>query len=101
MGLAANVRKMHVLSLASMPKRDSDGKFSFASSQQNTPEILNVVADCSNTSKVYIQYTFRVFQWKETDLSADLQKFVQICNNFLNGNTDAQKFIEELTSSLE
>ncbi|KAL1809944.1 hypothetical protein ACET3Z_026934 [Daucus carota] len=77
---------------------------SFASSRQNTADILNVVADCSNSSKVSetpTGYMVRVFQWKESDLSAVLQKFVQICNEILNGNTDVQKFIEELTSSLE
>lgn len=77
---------------------------SFTSSHHNTPEILNVVADCSNSSKISetsTGYMVRVFQWKESDLSAVLQKFVQICNEILNGNTDVQKFIEELASSLE
>ncbi|KAL8117646.1 hypothetical protein AgCh_015499 [Apium graveolens] len=77
---------------------------SFASSHHNTPEMLNVVADCSNSSKISetsTGYMARVFQWKESDLSAVLQKFVQICNEILNGNTDVQKFIEELASSLE
>lgn len=77
---------------------------SFASSHHNTPEILNVVADCSNSSKISetsTGYMVRVFQWKESDLSAVLQKFVQICNEILNGNADVQKFIEELASSLE
>ncbi|KAK1363802.1 Filament-like plant protein 7 [Heracleum sosnowskyi] len=77
---------------------------SFASSHHNTPDILNAVADCSKSSKVSetsTGYMVRVFQWKESDLSAVLQKFVQICNEILNGNTDVKKFVEELTSSLE
>lgn len=77
---------------------------SFASSHHNTPEILNVVSDCSNSSKIpetSTGYMVRVLQWKESDLSAVLQKFIQICNEILNGNTDVQNFIEELASSLE
>ncbi|CAL5326231.1 unnamed protein product [Camellia sinensis] len=46
-------------------------------------------------------YMVRVFQWKTSELSAVLQQFIQTCNDLLIGKTDVEKFVEELTSTLD
>lgn len=46
-------------------------------------------------------YTVRVFQWKTSELSAILQKFIQTCNDLLTGKADIESFAQELTSALD
>ncbi|XP_052206078.1 filament-like plant protein 7 [Diospyros lotus] len=46
-------------------------------------------------------YTARVLQWKTSELSAVLQKFIQSCTDLLNGKVDLENFAEELASALD
>ncbi|KAL6993769.1 hypothetical protein U1Q18_011885, partial [Sarracenia purpurea var. burkii] len=46
-------------------------------------------------------YMVRVLQWKTSELGAVLQQFVRTCNDLLIGSADVDKFVEELTSSLD
>lgn len=46
-------------------------------------------------------YTVRVLQWKTSEISAILQQYVHACYDLLNGKTDLDKFVQELTSALE
>ncbi|KAH6799614.1 hypothetical protein C2S51_036098 [Perilla frutescens var. frutescens] len=46
-------------------------------------------------------YVVRVFQWKTSELAAILQKFVQTCNDLLNGATNLEQFVLQIASSLE
>lgn len=46
-------------------------------------------------------YMVRVFQWKTSELTAVLQKYVHACYELLNGKADLNKFAQELTSALD
>lgn len=46
-------------------------------------------------------YTVRVLQWKTSELSAVLQQYVHVCYNLLNGKTDLDKLVQQLTTALE
>ncbi|KAJ8764301.1 hypothetical protein K2173_006041 [Erythroxylum novogranatense] len=46
-------------------------------------------------------YMVRAFQWKISELSAVLQKFIQICYDLLNGKSDVTKFAHELSTALD
>ncbi|ESQ46273.1 hypothetical protein EUTSA_v10000040mg [Eutrema salsugineum] len=46
-------------------------------------------------------YTARVLQWKTTELSSVLQRFLQTCYDLLDRKADMNKFAEELSSVLE
>ncbi|GMN30242.1 hypothetical protein TIFTF001_002747 [Ficus carica] len=46
-------------------------------------------------------YTVRVLQWKTSEISAILQQYVHACYDLLNGKTDLDKFVQELTTALE
>jgi len=46
-------------------------------------------------------YTARVLQWKTTELSSVLQRFLQACYDLLDRKADMKKFAQELSSVLE
>ncbi|CAI9282901.1 unnamed protein product [Lactuca saligna] len=46
-------------------------------------------------------YTVRVLQWKTCELSGVAESFVKTCNGLLNRNVDFEKFVKELTLTLE
>ncbi|VVB02161.1 unnamed protein product [Arabis nemorensis] len=46
-------------------------------------------------------YTARVLQWKTSELSCVLQRFLHTCYDLLDKKTDMKKFAEELSSVLE
>ncbi|CAA7040741.1 unnamed protein product [Microthlaspi erraticum] len=46
-------------------------------------------------------YTARVLQWKTSELSSVLQRFLQTCYDLLERKADVKKFAEELSSVLE
>ncbi|CAI9110195.1 OLC1v1010174C1 [Oldenlandia corymbosa var. corymbosa] len=46
-------------------------------------------------------YVERVFQWKASELSSTLKRFVQSCHDLLNGKSDLESFTEQLASTLE
>ncbi|KAG7571884.1 Filament-like plant protein [Arabidopsis suecica] len=46
-------------------------------------------------------YTARVLQWKTTELSSVLQRFLQTCYDLLDRKADMKKFAQELSSVLE
>ncbi|EOA26550.1 hypothetical protein CARUB_v10022609mg [Capsella rubella] len=46
-------------------------------------------------------YTARVLQWKTTELSSKLQRFLHTCYDLLDRKSDVKKFVEELSSVLE
>lgn len=46
-------------------------------------------------------YTVRVLQWKTSEITAILQQYVHACYDLLNGKTDLDKFVQELTIALE
>ncbi|EFH54940.1 hypothetical protein ARALYDRAFT_900817 [Arabidopsis lyrata subsp. lyrata] len=46
-------------------------------------------------------YTARVLQWKTTELSSVLQRFLQTCYDLLDRKADMKKFGQELSSVLE
>uniref|UniRef100_A0A1J3CGX4 Filament-like plant protein 7 n=1 Tax=Noccaea caerulescens TaxID=107243 RepID=A0A1J3CGX4_NOCCA len=46
-------------------------------------------------------YTARVLQWKTSELSSVLQRFLQTCYDLLERKADTKKFAEELSSVLE
>ncbi|KAM1529524.1 hypothetical protein ACFX1Z_018721 [Malus domestica] len=46
-------------------------------------------------------YIVRVFQWKTSELSDLLQRFVHACYDLLNGKAGLEKFAEELTAALD
>ncbi|CAN7095945.1 unnamed protein product [Brassica rapa subsp. narinosa] len=46
-------------------------------------------------------YTARVLQWKTTELSSVLQRFLQTCYDLIDRKADMKKFAEELSTVLE
>ncbi|CAH8363579.1 unnamed protein product [Eruca vesicaria subsp. sativa] len=46
-------------------------------------------------------YTARVLQWKTTELSSVLQRFLKTCYDLIDRKADMKKFAEELSSVLE
>ncbi|XP_009140461.1 filament-like plant protein 7 [Brassica rapa] len=46
-------------------------------------------------------YTARVLQWKTTELSSVLQRFLQTCYDLMDRKADMKKFAEELSSVVE
>ncbi|PIA56550.1 hypothetical protein AQUCO_00700710v1 [Aquilegia coerulea] len=46
-------------------------------------------------------YMVRVFQWKNSELSAVLQQFVHTCHDLINGKAALEIFARELCSALE
>ncbi|RDX89797.1 Filament-like plant protein 7, partial [Mucuna pruriens] len=46
-------------------------------------------------------YMVRVFQWKTSELSNVLQKFLHVCYDLLSGKTDYENFAKELTTALD
>nr|KYP44926.1 Filament-like plant protein 7 [Cajanus cajan] len=46
-------------------------------------------------------YMVRVFQWKTSELSNVLQRFLHVCYDLLNGKTDYENFAQELTTALD
>ena len=46
-------------------------------------------------------YTARVLQWKTTELSIVLQRFLQTCYDLIDRKADIKKFAEELSSVVE
>ncbi|XP_031256684.1 filament-like plant protein 7 [Pistacia vera] len=48
-----------------------------------------------------VHYTVHVFQWRSSELSALLQKLVCTCNDLLNGKSDLEKFVGELSFALD
>lgn len=46
-------------------------------------------------------YVVRLFQWKASELSATLEKFIQVCNDLLNGKSDLENFAEQLNCTLD
>ncbi|CAL9233622.1 unnamed protein product [Arabidopsis halleri] len=46
-------------------------------------------------------YTARVLQWKTTELSSVLQRFLQTCYDLLDRKADMKKFAQELSSVME
>ncbi|KDP31967.1 hypothetical protein JCGZ_12428 [Jatropha curcas] len=46
-------------------------------------------------------YMVRVFQWKTSELSVVLQEFIHACYDLLNGNSDVNRFTQELSSALD
>ncbi|KFK32749.1 filament-like plant protein 7-like [Arabis alpina] len=46
-------------------------------------------------------YTARVLQWKTSELSSVLQRFLHTCYDLLDRKTDMKKFAEELSSLME
>ncbi|KDP25007.1 hypothetical protein JCGZ_23990 [Jatropha curcas] len=72
------------------------------------PQLCNSTMDnmskkeesCSR-SPIAADYFVHVFQWKGSELSAVLQRFVHTCNAVLNGKTDLQSLAEELSFTLD
>ncbi|KAL5099241.1 hypothetical protein RYX36_003568 [Vicia faba] len=64
-------------------------------------EGINVPADDSNNHEASTGYMVRLFQWKTSDLSDVLQKFLNACYSLLNGKADHENFGIELTTTLE
>ncbi|EXC17309.1 hypothetical protein L484_027497 [Morus notabilis] len=48
-----------------------------------------------------VDYFIRVFQWTRSGLDAILQRFLQTCDDLLNGKSDLEKFAEEVASTLD
>ncbi|KAJ0076903.1 hypothetical protein Patl1_35515 [Pistacia atlantica] len=48
-----------------------------------------------------VHCTVHVFQWRSSELSALLQKLVCTCNDLLNGKSDLEKFVGELSFALD
>lgn len=46
-------------------------------------------------------YMVRVFQWKTSELSNVLQRFLHVCYDLLNDKADHEKFATELTTALD
>ncbi|MCL7024817.1 hypothetical protein MKW94_015546 [Papaver nudicaule] len=46
-------------------------------------------------------YMVRVFQWKSSELSSVLRKFLHTCTDLLNGKSDLEQFAGELTSAFD
>ncbi|KAF9603007.1 hypothetical protein IFM89_033634 [Coptis chinensis] len=46
-------------------------------------------------------YVVRVFQWKDSELRAVLQRFVDTCNELINGKAALESFAREVSSALE
>lgn len=46
-------------------------------------------------------YTYRVFQWKSTELNHILRQFVHTCDDLLNGKAEFENFTVQLTSTFE
>ncbi|XP_038975037.1 filament-like plant protein 7 [Phoenix dactylifera] len=46
-------------------------------------------------------YVARAFLWKSSELSSVLQRFVIVCNELLHGKADLEKFVTEVTSTLD
>ncbi|KAK1323121.1 Filament-like plant protein 7 [Acorus calamus] len=43
----------------------------------------------------------RIFQWKNSELDSVLQHFLLVCNDLLRGKANIEKFVAELTTTLE
>ncbi|KAK1300129.1 Filament-like plant protein 7 [Acorus calamus] len=46
-------------------------------------------------------YVARIFQWKNSQLDSVLQHFLLVCNDLLRGKANIEKFVAELTTTLE
>nr|XP_010932033.2 filament-like plant protein 7 [Elaeis guineensis]XP_029122766.1 filament-like plant protein 7 [Elaeis guineensis]XP_029122767.1 filament-like plant protein 7 [Elaeis guineensis] len=46
-------------------------------------------------------YIARAFLWKSSELASVLQHFVIVCNDMLHGKADLEKFVAEVTSTLD
>ncbi|KAG1359037.1 filament-like plant protein 7 [Cocos nucifera] len=46
-------------------------------------------------------YVARAFLWKSSELASVLQRFVIVCNDLFHGKADLEKFIAEVTSTLD
>ncbi|XP_050906791.1 filament-like plant protein 7 isoform X2 [Lathyrus oleraceus] len=64
-------------------------------------EGINMPADDDNNHEASTGYMVRLFQWKTSDLSDVLQKFLNACYSLLNGKADHENFGIELTTALE
>ncbi|KAM6558196.1 hypothetical protein CsatA_027435 [Cannabis sativa] len=60
----------------------------------------SVIGNCS-PDKPSTDYYIHVFQWKWSELNAMLQRFINTCNDLLNGNARLEDFAEEAASTLE
>lgn len=58
-------------------------------------------SEMDQNSASFADYFIRVFQWKRSELTALLQRFLSACNNLLNGNANLENFAEEVASALD
>lgn len=65
----------------------------FPSGDPDTLQTPNRKNDCD--------YMVRVFQWRASDLASNLQNFLRICDDLLNGKAEFETFIQEMTDVLE
>ncbi|KAJ4716287.1 Filament-like plant protein [Melia azedarach] len=63
--------------------------------------IIELIEGVNITSSGSYPYSVHVFQWKPSELSAVLQKFVGACNDQLSGKADLHKFVGELSYALD
>ncbi|CAH1434853.1 unnamed protein product [Lactuca virosa] len=64
-------------------------------------EGMRLCDKASETSTTTEGYTVRVLQWKTCELSGVVESFVKTCNGLLNRSVDFEKFVKELTLTLE
>ncbi|CAH8337116.1 unnamed protein product [Eruca vesicaria subsp. sativa] len=63
--------------------------------------IVEVIEGVSLKDERLSGYTARVLQWKTTELSSVLQRFLQTCYDLMDRKADMKKFAEELSSVVE
>ncbi|KAJ0233353.1 Filament-like plant protein 7 [Hirschfeldia incana] len=63
--------------------------------------IVEIIEGVSLKDERLSGYTARVLQWKSTELSSVLQRFLQTCYDLIERRADMKKFAEELNSVLE
>ncbi|CAN7060122.1 hypothetical protein IGI04_015973 [Brassica rapa subsp. trilocularis] len=63
--------------------------------------IVEVIEGVSLKDERLSGYTARVLQWKTTELSSVMQRFLQTCYDLMDRKADVKKFAEELSSVVE
>ncbi|KAJ4890733.1 Filament-like plant protein 7 [Raphanus sativus] len=63
--------------------------------------IVGIIEGVSLKDERLSGYTARVLQWRSTELSSVLQRFLQTCYDLIDRKADMKKFAEELSSVLE
>ncbi|KAL4582260.1 hypothetical protein LXL04_006804 [Taraxacum kok-saghyz] len=69
--------------------------------KKSIKRLIEIIQGVIKLSEKEDGYTVRVLQWKTSELGGVLVNFIESCNGLLQGGANLEKFVKELTLTLE